>query len=1199
MPPRRVASGPASRESAFSNNLIRAAVQLAGFPATHQRADSSVRELDALAGDFRDVLQRRLSVDILRELLCQPILRAAWLSLAVAATRWTRSASAADWCAAVEEVYLTAASALALVLTVFNLSVPWLKTASALVRAQTLQALAKQLAEVNEGLRAPAAAAAAIAAQTAAGTTARSNTGTAASAVTGAGAGGGGSRVEGADEPVVAAALAERGAFVLSLALAITHGLLACDIDEGKLDLEGGSTAAQQAALTAAFPAYHANLAAALSSSRILEHAAQTHALLHLLGAPAAGRTGDLWAHVIAECADIATWRQWENQLPPRTVFTAPVLRQLLLVRGLQVLCDLDGGPGYGLTPALLRRVPARGSGAELLAAAIADDSVVPGTLCPPELPLHQLAVVLAEHLPSSVGPRAAATLLLRAGFAALAQSRRRLSARVPAADQDTAGDLRWVGVQLRVVVRALEGTLNTLPKALLTVSRQPQMQQLINNVAAALAGSAAIGPSGITFGKGAVGAEPGQQQTGGGDSGGGSDGAASGSGAAGGNYAARCWAEILEGRWRLAIAAAEWYAAAGADMDAGMLKALGRSLMPPPSIWGPTVSPTGGSIAGNVTLLITWPLPPPTPFMAAALAAGLPRALERLLRLAGRPAVSAAFPQRQQEWALSEVLYDILNDARFPFGLLELLLYSPPRQAAALVVTVCKLLRLPVALLEQAAAQQQAEQAHQPLPREHRRAALQHEGALRHMASSMMGLMVRVCGTAAVATLAAGGRATFSSTAVLRLMPLAAPVWLPALSRALHHHSVLLHATNAADPNSDNITAAIAQLLENGVLTCVMFLARRALHLSNTAASLRSQHAKRAGGVAQPPSAAAAAAAAAAAERQQQARSGACRSAPGAAAAAGGSASSSAAGEATGWGAEEEREAAALKRLLLQEVDVVSLLGAALLLLHRRQQWGADYLQKLTGACCAVAALIPEEVGAAVRLPPPLNTRPAAQRQGSGDASLAWGDRILRLAAAGRADECGRFYWCTDSARCLLKNLEAAGSGRSATPDERAFMHAAETLGASLTEWSKRRGAASSDLINKVMSRYLAAAAEAVQVRMPGSFPRVEDLCSLAEARALLPPSAACGNPLCINMAGDSEAELPPPAVACHGRGGVGRGGGGSGRGGSAGSAASSTTGGGGGPCGLRYCSRECAAAHWKAGHREACAAAGAGGTS
>ncbi|KAG2426804.1 hypothetical protein HXX76_012858 [Chlamydomonas incerta] len=1141
-----------------------AAVQLASFPAAHQHADSSaltVRELDALAGAFRDVLPRRMPVDMVRELLCQPVPRAAWLSLAVAATRWAPTssgpASAADWCAAVEEVYLTAASALALVLTVFNLSVPLLKTASALVRAQTLQALAKQLAEVNEGLRKPAAAAAAAAAQTAGGTSARSSTGAASSAVTGAGAGGGGgSRVEGAEVPVAAAALGERGAFVLSLALAITHGLLACNTGGDRLDLEGGSTAAQQAALTAACPAYHANLAAALSSSRILEHAAQTHALLHLLGAPAAGRTGDLWAHVIGVCADVAMLRQRSYQLPPRTMFTAPVLRQLLLVRGLQVLCDLDGGPGYGLTPALLRRIPARGSRAELLTAAITTATVVPGSLCPPELPLYQLAVVLVEDVQSSVGPRAAARLLLRAGFAALAQSRRRLSALLPAADQDTAAEhARLVTIQLAVVVRALEGTLSALPKALLTASPQ--------------------------------------EQTGGGGSGGGSGGAASADGTAGGS-GARCWPGIMKGRWRLATAAVEWYAAAGADMGAVMLKALGRSLMPPTSIWGPEGFLTEDSSAGNVILMVTWPLPPPSPVMAAALAAGLPRALERLLRLAGRPAASAGAPQRQQEWALTEILSGVLQDARCPFGLLELLLYSPPRQTAALVVTVGKLLRLSVALLERAVLQQQ-ELSHQPSPEESSCAALRFEVDLRDVASSMLGVLVQMYGQAPAAALAPGGGTSARSTAVLRLLPQIAPIWLPALSWAVRGLVAQLHTLTAAGASSDNVAVAVSRLLKNGLLWCVWVLSRRALHLSSTAASLRSQHAKRAGGVAPPPPAAAATG-----ERQQQVHSETSRSAPGAAAAAGGSASSnssSTACEATGAGAEEEREAAALKRLLLQEVNVVSLLGAGLLLLlHRCRQWDVDYLQKLTGACCAVAALCPAEVRAAVRRPPPPSTQPAAQAQGSGNAGAfqSLKDHVRLLLAGGRVDECGRFYWCTDSAQLLLKNLGLASRGRSATPLERAVVHAAESLASQLTRWAKEGPASSAD--DECMSQTVAAAAEAAQGA--GLFPPAGHLCSLAEARALLPPSAACGNPLCINVAGDSEAELPPPAVACHGRGGVGRGVG-AGRGGSAGSAATSGTCGGGTLCVLGYCSRECAAAHWKAGHREVCAAVGAGGAS
>ncbi|PNH07644.1 hypothetical protein TSOC_005880 [Tetrabaena socialis] len=62
------------------------------------------------------------------------------------------------------------------------------------------------------------------------------------------------------------------------------------------------------------------------------------------------------------------------------------------------------------------------------------------------------------------------------------------------------------------------------------------------------------------------------------------------------------------------------------------------------------------------------------------------------------------------------------------------------------------------------------------------------------------------------------------------------------------------------------------------------------------------------------------------------------------------------------------------------------------------------------------------------------------------------------------------------------------------------------------------------------------------------------------AEMRALLP---CCANPLCANLEGPSEAALRLV-------GGCGR-------------------------CGVRYCGRECQVAHWRAGHKLACAGLGA----
>ncbi|PNH07648.1 hypothetical protein TSOC_005878 [Tetrabaena socialis] len=103
-------------------------------------------------------------------------------------------------------------------------------------------------------------------------------------------------------------------------------------------------------------------------------------------------------------------------------------------------------------------------------------------------------------------------------------------------------------------------------------------------------------------------------------------------------------------------------------------------------------------------------------------------------------------------------------------------------------------------------------------------------------------------------------------------------------------------------------------------------------------------------------------------------------------------------------------------------------------------------------------------------------------------------------------------------------------------------------------------------DKLTLLCRSYLMTGEPAAERSQPqtGDDPRVLEAAWLlvppAEVRALLP---CCANPLCANLEGTSEAALRLV-------GGCGR-------------------------CGVRYCGRECQVAHWRAGHKLACAGLGA----
>ncbi|GFR50808.1 hypothetical protein Agub_g13034 [Astrephomene gubernaculifera] len=204
----------------------------------------------------------------------------------------------------------------------------------------------------------------------------------------------------------------------------------------------------------------------------------------------------------------------------------------------------------------------------------------------------------------------------------------------------------------------------------------------------------------------------------------------------------------------------------------------------------------------------------------------------------------------------------------------------------------------------------------------------------------------------------------------------------------------------------------------------------------------------------------------------------------------------------------------------LLREVAVVPLLGSLLHLCRGvESDTGAD-LAELLDCCGVVAGAFPQEVQAAVR---------EAEQATFAPPVFAWPPVLVRglapkLLQSGRGE-------AADAALALAGRLEAWGSDRGAGGSAVGFTCVPERL----RQRASERGMSVPDVVG-VMRRFL----------VPP-----------AEARRLL---RTCSNPACVNLKGDSEAELPLKACARCG--------------------------------GAWYCCRECQTAHWRApgGHKEAC---------
>ncbi|PNH09109.1 hypothetical protein TSOC_004278 [Tetrabaena socialis] len=210
----------------------------------------------------------------------------------------------------------------------------------------------------------------------------------------------------------------------------------------------------------------------------------------------------------------------------------------------------------------------------------------------------------------------------------------------------------------------------------------------------------------------------------------------------------------------------------------------------------------------------------------------------------------------------------------------------------------------------------------------------------------------------------------------------------------------------------------------------------------------------------------------------------------------------------------------AAEEAVLLREIGAVALLGK--MLMHLPVAGGSADQLILVDICCCVAVACPGEVRQAVLAA----TAEAAAAASSG----GWSPQRLRVLAD----------LCTG---------EAAGGAALDAADGAALAAAASALASQAELWAAGGGEDGGELVR------------ALAARAPGSVfnAQARALTSSPEARALL---RTCANPVCDNLAGDSEAELL--LRAC-------------------------------GRCGgAWYCRKECLAAHWRVGHREACTGRG-----
>ncbi|PNH11341.1 hypothetical protein TSOC_001742 [Tetrabaena socialis] len=224
-------------------------------------------------------------------------------------------------------------------------------------------------------------------------------------------------------------------------------------------------------------------------------------------------------------------------------------------------------------------------------------------------------------------------------------------------------------------------------------------------------------------------------------------------------------------------------------------------------------------------------------------------------------------------------------------------------------------------------------------------------------------------------------------------------------------------------------------------------------------------------------------------------------------------------------------------RQLLLGSLGVVSALGESLAAAPRQGEGprgarGFDSMGALAEACCCVAAALPREVRAAV-----------AGGGAAGSGAVGGQSGGARPGRGSGGPDPLAASWSLESARGLAAVLRAKREEGTAA--------AAEALEAQLGQWVAGGG--------EEGSRGVRSAVRAL-VRLPQIDRAARALPSdPAGAQSLL---RTCANPACDNLAGESEADLT--LLKCGG-------------------------------CSIMwYCRRQCQAAHWGSGHKQACTAMG-----
>ncbi|PNH09240.1 hypothetical protein TSOC_004157 [Tetrabaena socialis] len=500
-----------------------------------------------------------------------------------------------------------------------------------------------------------------------------------------------------------------------------------------------------------------------------------------------------------------------------------------------------------------------------------------------------------------------------------------------------------------------------------------------------------------------------------------------------------------------------------------------------------------------------------PLPSWAAALAGGWPRHLERLLRRGGE---DPAGPEARL--AVNSLFLNGWVSNRTAWRRLAVLLaYGEPRQAAALVATLGKLLRAADPLQLAGTAPEDFE-----VPAA---AAL---WALTGAVNDWEGLRGGAPSAASEAEGQAqgglpGGVQSAAGRQLTLMVSAAACQWLPPLARL---------AMRAMERSEERMRMRKAALLLLPLLSWLPLLAR---HCSTAATG---EAAAAVGGV-------------------TAAVSGAGGVGPGDP--GGGGPHSPSGGEWT--------------QLLLEEVGAVPLLGAALHMLSGADAAATfiipgDVRRLLVRACCAVAVACPREVRAAVaRAATGQELVAAAGREGG--TALKRGGQGSQPAAAAPAIGAApvphaEFPWRPQQLRALAAGVWAERRGTEAD--------GASAL-AMLLQWEAGGG----EGLGESELSQAGVEAEARPQKPMGlrtAWRLVEECSTCTDHYQLLPPLAlvpvaearaalrTCSHPGCVILAGDSEAEVGSRLLPCVW-------------------------------CGVaRYCGGDCQAAHWVAGHREAC---------